>query len=729
MPNRGGEWPQLSRAIDRANCNCVLTRHLQKTRKRGESPAARAHRSDGIDCQNRSTMPRNHRTRVRAVARIAALLVGCLSILTAGAAFSVAATPAQDAAVRDAHAAWQDRDAARLDAASALLRTHVLAPYAQYWKLKLAPNDREIQQFMDRHAGSFLAERLAKDWVRGLGRRGDWSLIARVHAAIALPDSDVTCWALRARWAQGDRGVGDELMRGAWMQWRDLPKGCAMLGGELVAAGQLASGAVWARARHLVALGEPTAARRTLALLPGTQAPTPRQLDLAIGAPERWLDRGEADEFVARELSALAIAQVAIADPLRATRLLRQHDERLDAATRSYVHAQLGLQVARRLSDEAPSWFALARAADMTDEHRAWWARSALRSQRWADVRAAIEGMSDEGRSESRWQYWLARACNTLGDTVAAQALWRQAASEHGFYGRLSQEALGAPLGASPLPAPTRADVDAVARDAGIARAVALQRAGLRDEARGEWQWAVRKFDDRLLAAAASYAQRLGAWNRSLDSAERMSPLVHRTLRYPTPFRELVRPAARQFGVEEALVYGVMQQESRFAPEASSVVGARGLMQIMPSTAQWLASELGWPSFEGAWLDQPQRNITMGTRYLRQLRGDLRGSEVLAAAAYNAGPGRAVAWLGGREMEGAIYAESIPFDETREYVKRVLNASVHYAEVLNRAPQQLTSRLGQVPVGNTSTQTVSTGTATAMARNNGARTAAATRMR
>ena len=219
-----------------------------------------------------------------------------------------------------------------------------------------------------------------------------------------------------------------------------------------------------------------------------------------------------------------------------------------------------------------------------------------------------------------------------------------------------------------------------------------------------------------------------GPGNRSLDSAERISQLGHRTLRYPMPFRELVRPAARQFGVEEALVYGVMQQESRFAPEASSVAGARGLMQIMPSTAQWLASELGWPSFDGAWLDEPQRNITMGTRYLRQLRGDLGGSELLAAAGYNAGPGRAVAWLGGREMEGAIYAESIPFDETREYVKRVMSASVHYAEQLNRTPQQLTARLGQVPGGRGSIQPGATAAPAVLARG-GPRTAASTRVR
>ncbi len=627
---------------------------------------------------------------------IAALMWGAALIMASPSAKAV--TVQQSPAVREAHAAWLERNVERFDAASATLKSHVLAPYVQYWKLMLAPDDRSIRRFLDRHGDSFLAERLGRDWVRGLGRRGDWALISQVHAAIERPDADVSCWALRARLAQGEREAGDELLRGAWMQWRDLPRGCALAAGELAASGQLRPAAVWRRARNLVAMGEPTAARRTLALLPKSFGPARQQLDLALGAPERWLSHGRVATGIERELSAMAIARVAITDPMRAMALLRQHESRLDVASRAYVYAQLGLQAAKRLQDDALAWFALARMADLTDEHRTWWARAALRAQRWGDVRAAIEGMSTESRSEARWQYWLARASRALGDTPRAQSLWQQAAREHSFYGRLAQESLSTPALPPKSRPPTPSEIDHVARDAGIARAVALQRAGLVDDARGEWQWAVRKFDDRQLAAAAGYAQRLGAWNRSLDSAERLSERGDVALRYPTPFRELVRSAARQFGVEEAFVYGVMQQESRFSPNAASLVGARGLMQIMPGTAQWLASQLGWREFHGAWLDDPQRNIMLGTRYLRQLRGDLGGSEVLAAAGYNAGPGRAVAWLGPRDMEGAIYAETIPFDETREYVKRVMTASLHYAEQLHREPQQLAARLGQVKV-------------------------------
>jgi soluble lytic murein transglycosylase len=168
-----------------------------------------------------------------------------------------------------------------------------------------------------------------------------------------------------------------------------------------------------------------------------------------------------------------------------------------------------------------------------------------------------------------------------------------------------------------------------------------------------------------------------------------------------------VRPAAKQFGVDEALVYSVMHQESRFSPNVASGVGARGLMQVMPTTGTWLAGQLGWSGFSVDWLDEPQRNVTLGARYLKQLRGDLAGSTVQAVAAYNAGPGRAVSWRGTRPMEGAVYAESIPFDETRDYVKRVMAASLHYDNLLGHAPQRLSARLGVVEPTRVAGQTVS----------------------
>jgi soluble lytic murein transglycosylase len=311
----------------------------------------------------------------------------------------------------------------------------------------------------------------------------------------------------------------------------------------------------------------------------------------------------------------------------------------------------------------------------------------------------AIQGMSAAVRHEPAWQYWLGRAESALGEPARAHGHWVSAAREQGFYGRLAREALSMKAPEPPVAMPSRREVDSIARLPGLVRAVALQRAGQWQDASAEWSWTVRRLDARQQAAAAAHARQLGFWNRMIDTADHMSDAHPLALRYPLPYRDLVRPAARSHGVEEALVYGVMHQESRFTPGAVSLAGARGLMQVMPATASWLAGELGWHDYQPGWLDEPGRSIVMGARYLRQLDADLGRSMVLAAAAYNAGPARALSWRGAQPIEGAVYAETIPFDETRDYVKRVMAAAVHYAELLGPAPQRLrlTERLGMVP--------------------------------
>jgi soluble lytic murein transglycosylase len=679
----------------------------------------------------------------------AAAMVMCASGAEAKTQKSAAAdvvSAASVAAVREAHAAWRDGNATRLSQLAPQLRGNAMAPYADYWQIRLAPEDKRIQEFLGRYPGTFLAERLREDWLRGVARRGDWALLASAYPALEAPRSDVACWALNARQVQGDKAVAADLLATQWQQWRDLPEGCAVVARSLARNNEIPAAAIWTRARALVGLNEVTAARKTLALLPAKQAPSLPQLELAFSAPQRMLDRGlfNGRSAIERELAAFAVARVASTDPQRAARYLDIQPVRLDAAQRGWGFSQAALVAARRLQPEALVWFARAQAGELTDEHCAWWARTALRAQAWPDVRVAIERMTATAQKEARWQYWLGRALaqsSTPGDAKKAEALWASAAKEHGFYGQLALESMGtlpleaaapaktlrrrfaaakpaasaasAPLIASaasapvvPLTPPTRTEMDAIARDPAIQRAVTLQRAGLSADASTEWGWAVRRFNDRQLAAASRYAHQLNIWNRGIDSSEHTVSAHDISTRYPRPFQAIVRPAAKQFGVDEALVYSVMHQESRFSPSVSSGVGARGLMQVMPATGSWLAGQLGWSNFSVDWLDEPQRNVTLGARYLKQLKGDLAGSTVQAVAGYNAGPGRAVSWRGTRPMEGAVYVESIPFDETRDYVKRVMTAALHYDHLLGHAPQRLAARLGVVEPTRVAGQTV-----------------------
>jgi len=158
----------------------------------------------------------------------------------------------------------------------------------------------------------------------------------------------------------------------------------------------------------------------------------------------------------------------------------------------------------------------------------------------------------------------------------------------------------------------------------------------------------------------------------------------------------VVRTSARQSQLDEAWVYGLMRQESRFQTEIRSSAGAMGLMQLMPATARWVAKRIGMSDFQQSRVTDVDVNIRLGTYYLRYVYDLLDESPVLASAAYNAGPGRARQWRAGIPMEGAIYAETIPLTETRDYVKKVLVNATYYAAQLKSQMRSLKDRLGVI---------------------------------
>ena len=222
---------------------------------------------------------------------------------------------------------------------------------------------------------------------------------------------------------------------------------------------------------------------------------------------------------------------------------------------------------------------------------------------------------------------------------------------------------------------------------------------GLRSEATREWNYTTNLHTpggmrDRELLAAADLACARRWWDRCINTSERTRSVVDMRQRYPLPFRDSIVTHSQETGVDPAYVYAVIRQESRFTTSARSGVGAAGLMQVMPATARWTARKLGIP-YDGS-LHDLDTNLRIGTGYLKLLLDDFGGSLPLAVAAYNAGPNRPKAWRNGPVLEGAIWAENIPFGETRDYVQKVLANTTNYAVVLGGQPQSLLARLGQV---------------------------------
>jgi soluble lytic murein transglycosylase len=217
----------------------------------------------------------------------------------------------------------------------------------------------------------------------------------------------------------------------------------------------------------------------------------------------------------------------------------------------------------------------------------------------------------------------------------------------------------------------------------------------MRTEGVREWLFTIRGLEDRKLLAAAELARRSEIYDRAINTADRTVRTHNFALRYPVPFRDVFREYAKTQGLDEAWVLGLVRQESRFIAEARSGAGAAGLMQLMPRTAKYVAAKIGLRSYQPQRVTEVKTNINLGTGYMKMVLEQL-GHPVLASAAYNAGPGRARRWRDAKPLEGAIYAESIPFSETRDYVKKVMANSVFYAALLEKKLTPLKARLGTI---------------------------------
>jgi soluble lytic murein transglycosylase len=611
-------------------------------------------------------------------------------------------SPEPDEAILAAHAAYRAGDAVKLARASSGLERHVLAPWLEYWRMSLRIEetpDAEILAYLARHEGSYLAARLRADWLKALGRRGDWSAFEREAGPLAQDDLEIRCYGWLARLAREDASAWEEA-RALWREPRDLPEPCAALAERMLAAGEAGAELAWQRLRLLVERGQIGAARRSLAWLPAAQALDERHFALAAGQPQKLLARPPRDlsRRASREALILAIVRLARSDTKAAAEALAGAPGRgLSEAERGYLWSRVGYEAARRLEPEALAWFRRAGEAELSDEQLAWKARAALRAADWQAVRDAIDPMSADTRRDPAWSYWYGRSLAAQGVFDGARAYFLRIAAQPHFYGLLAAEELGyLPAPPEPFHAPAEAEVAQAEKNPGLARALELYRLGLRTEGTREWMFTVRAMDDAQLLAAAELALRREVFDRAIGTADRTVQRHNYRMRYAAPYREVFGEYARMFELEEAWVLGLVRQESRFVADARSSAGAQGLMQLMPATARWVARRIGLNGFRRERASEVDTNVVLGTRYLKFVLDDL-GHPVLALAAYNAGPGRARRWRDAKPLEGAVYAETIPFDETRDYVKKVMANTVYYALVYTGSSVPLKQRLGVVP--------------------------------
>jgi len=634
----------------------------------------------------------------------------------------VAAVPAvaqTDADVLRAKDAFDRGDQRRLDALAPQLAGHILAPYVTYWQLKLgidAADAAAVRTFLAREAGSPLADRLRVDWLKSLARRGLWSDFDADYVMLPGEDTELACFAAQRKWQlEGDAALAS--IRAAWFTGQSTPDACEPLFAALFVRGDLTQDDVRARLRLANEAGNTRLAETLGAQMTGNARITARELALVTRDPVHALAKGAFawKTPAGRELALYALERSARKDAGAAHAAWVKWRDRLPAADRLYGNRRLAYQAARQLDPDALDWFRESGAPAGSVDEIAWRVRAALRAQAWNEVLASLAALPDAEQQDPAWRYWKARALATTGRKADADALYAGLLSQVGFYGLLAAEALGqgpqqvAALRSQPVTIdPTELRTFAQRYD--VRRVTKLIELDLRADALREWAYIMREQPDERLLLAAEFARRAGLYDRAINAAERTTTRHDFGMRYLTPFRAEFTAAARDQGVDEALLYGIARQESRFVPDIVSSAGAVGLMQLMPRTARWVAGKMARTDFNPAQITSAGVNTQFGAFYFRYWHDRLGERPAITAAAYNAGPSRAQAWRpAAAPLEGAIWVETIPFSETRDYVKKVLANTVLYARALNLPYVSLTDRLGVVTPRGSDNATVASG--------------------
>ena len=578
------------------------------------------------------------------------------------------------------------------------LSAYTLSSYVDYYRLKShlrSATDGEITHFLNQYAGSAIADRLRNDWLLILGHQANWaSFDAQYPLFVLNDDTQVKCYAQLSKLKQGQNVA--ESARGLLTSSKAYGEGCFALFSNLVEAGQFSNTDIWNQIRWAADATTPGVAIQLAVLLDLDK--TVKALEKPANKIEAELAKPLAKSDEAHGIALVLLGRLARLDLDRAVNALNKMSHALSDAEREIGWAQIALPAAQKLLPEAADYWAKVGDAPLSIEAYQWRVRTALRVTDWSHVKTAIQAMPASLLNDSAWVYWLGRAYVAENKSDIAQPLFQGISDRPNFYGQLALEELGLRV---TIPATTpiqTLDLIGLSNNQGLQHALQFYAMNLRFEGNREWNWQLRLMSEQQLLAAAEFARQNDLLDRMVSTSDRTKTIFDYSQRFPTPYQEIMVRDTVALNMDMAWVYGLIRQESRFILNAHSSAGANGLMQVMPGTARYVVKKLKWDNVDVNRLNDMETNLLFGTNYLNIVLLNLNGSQVLASAGYNAGPGRARVWRASlsKMVEGAVFAETIPFQETRDYVKNVMSNATYYAALLTGRPQSLKDRLGMV---------------------------------
>lgn len=601
--------------------------------------------------------------------------------------------------------ALEQGDGRRFAETASGLKDYPLYPYLVYWHL-LDNLDQQspltIRSFLDSHTDIPLAQQLRTAWLRHLAKGRRWQEYLDFYQG--NQSVELRCHFHAAQLETGRQAAAWEGAEKMWLVGHSQHTACNNLFAAWEKSGKITQPLRWKRIELAMASGNTELAdflarglkeedRRWVGLWRKVHANPQLIAETKLLQPDNKRSRAIAMHGLKRlaSMQPEAAAEVWPALSLR-------HD--FDRNQRTSAGHAIALHLALKANVHALEWFAALPPESFNESSRGWAVRTALRNQRWLAAIAWIESMPPGERRSDMWSYWLGRAYEALGKQEKADELYLTVSATRGYYGFLAADRLDADYNLSheELNVDTEA-LDRLESHPALVRAHELYHLTLTSEARREWDFAVSLMDRDERKVAGKLAARWQWYDRALLTLARANHFDDLTIRFPLAYSETVSSEASKHSLDPAWIYAVARQESAMDPNARSAVGALGLMQLMPATGLTMAKQLSADITDHQELLQPETNIRLGSYYLREVLDKFSDNPVLATAAYNAGPHRVQQWFPeNSSIDADLWVDTMPYHETRQYVRRVMAYAVFYDQRLQRPIMRLSQRMP--PVGN-----------------------------
>ena len=569
----------------------------------------------------------------------------------------------------------------------AQLADYPLYPYLQYqWLKKNLGQTESMTVFLDKYPNSRYGELLRGKWLHFIAAQQRWDEISRSYQATEAVD--LQCLYQHAQFLGDEKDVALETVKALWLRGEELPSACDYLVNALKASPLMNSELVWKRFANALQNNLPRLAEQLLPLMSNEQQVSAKFWIRVHSAPESITSPAfeRLPEAYQAQIFAHAIQKLAHKNPSYATLLWDSKGKNLnlDPDLRAQVELHLALSLAKNQLPGAYQRLVQLKTNDA--DVKEWRLRTALLENNWAHVQEVSALLSPEDQNLPRWQYWRARALTELGQQDAAQALFKQAASKRDYYSYLAADYVGLDYQLADQPVAVRPELLSELQGSADMQLIQELRTLKREhEAQAQWWFLIKSLDKEHIIAAAKIAQQWGWQHIAIFTIAKAEHWDDVDLRFPLFYQDQVLQTAETHRLDPAVVFGLIRQESAFNQDAESPVGAKGLMQIMPSTGSQIAKELNTTLGAVSNLYNPETNIQFGSYYYKKLLQQFNGHFALAAAAYNAGPHRVDSWLPKTGIVPAdVWIETIPFKETRKYVTSVLYYAMVYQQRLHR---------------------------------------------